>query len=115
MVIFYSTNAKPTEDQVKVEVQDIPRTSISDVISKVDEVVPEVKKPTEDDKTTPKSVIIETLLKTGDSTSTATVQPSTTTIETTTEEQEEDDDDYANPDGDSGISCALVATICGGK
>ena len=68
-----------------------------------------------DDKTTPKSVIIETLIKTNDSISTATVQPTTSTIQTTIKEQEEDDDDYKNPDSDSGICGALVGTLCGGK
>ena len=65
------------------------------------------------DVAAPKSVIIDTLIKSTDSLATATV--STLTVETTTEEDEEDDDEYGQPEVDSGLSACISATLCGKK
>ena len=75
-----------------------------------DVLVADVKKPTEE-ITTPKSVIIDALIKSTDSTASATV--STLTVVTPTEEDEEDDDEYGQPEVDNGLSACISATLCG--
>lgn len=99
LIIFCSASAT-------TEVQEIPLKLSSDAI-----LITDVKKTT-DEKIT-KSVIINALIKSTDSVASATV--SSLNVETTTADDEEDDDDYGQPDVDSGISGACVASLCGKK
>ena len=93
--------------------QDIPKKSSSDAILNAEVIASDVKKLTDVEITTIKSVIIDALIKTADSTASATVP--TLTVETTTEE-EEDDGDYAQPETDSGIASSCLAySACGRK
>ena len=71
----------------------------------------DVKKPTDEEITTPKSVIIDALLKTNESVATATV--SSIVVETTTVDEDEDDDEYGQPEVDNGLSGSCIASLCG--
>ena len=93
--------------------QDIPKKSSSDAILNAEVIASDVKKLTDVEITTIKSVIIDALIKTTDSTASATV--STLTVETTTEEEEDDVGDYAQPETDSGIDRNTACSLCGWK
>ena len=92
--------------------QDIPKKSSSDAILNAEVIASDVEKLTDVEITTIKSIIIDALIKTADSTASATV--STLTVETTTEE-EEDDGDYAQPETDSGLTSSCINSLCPGK
>ena len=103
---MYSASA---EEKVKDKVQDSPKKSGSDAVLNAD-----VKKPTDEEITTPKSVIIDALVKTTDLLASATV--STLTVETTTKDEDDDDDDYAQPEEDNGALGSCVGlSLCGWK